>query len=176
MTDYDKLYARTRNALGEPSVEIRAYFGALPGSKTVLDIGCGQGRDALMAARLGHKITAIDASKAGIAQLRGEAAREGLAITTICADIRAHVYEGTFDVLLIDRTLHMLAPEEAELLFTHLLSHVDAGSHLLLVDEPRNIPAFREIVEKKFATTPLGVGRGKKGFYCCELSRFNPAD
>ena len=55
---------------------------------SVLDVGCGQGRDALFIARLGHVVTAIDLSPSGISDLQRDAAAEGLAIFAEVADNR----------------------------------------------------------------------------------------
>lgn len=74
--------------------------------------GCGQGREALFVARLGHRATAVDLSSTGIADLQRDARREGRAIDAEVADVRHHRPEGRFDVVILDRTLHMLEADE----------------------------------------------------------------
>ena len=52
--DYDALYARTPDALGAPTRAFVDFFDGYDRPNVrVLDIGCGQGRDALFIARLG---------------------------------------------------------------------------------------------------------------------------
>lgn len=87
--DYDKLYQETPHALGQPTRELVDFFNGLdPCRLTVLDLGCGQGRDALFIARLGHRVIGVDLSPAGIRDLLHDAEREGLSIEGHACDIR----------------------------------------------------------------------------------------
>ena len=50
--NYEALYRDTPNALGAPTPAIVDFFAKHQGqTRRVLDIGCGQGRDALFIAR-----------------------------------------------------------------------------------------------------------------------------
>ena len=69
-TDYDKLYQKTNRLLGAPGQAFVDFFETFEKERAlVLDIGCGQGRDALFIARLGHRVTAVDLSPAGVDDL-----------------------------------------------------------------------------------------------------------
>lgn len=77
---------------GEPSapaVHAALRFTAHNAS-SVLDLGAGHGRDALLFARSGLHVQAVDFSAAGLAQLAETATREGLGqrITTVEHDVR----------------------------------------------------------------------------------------
>lgn len=141
--DYDKLYGETPDALGPPTPEIVAFFAGLDDrTATVLDVGCGQGRDALFIARLGHPVVAVDLSPNGIRALSAAASAESLAIETQVADITGFVPPRPFDIILIDRTLHMLdRPSRLRVLDT-LLSHVAENGRMIIADEPSNIADF----------------------------------
>jgi cyclopropane fatty-acyl-phospholipid synthase-like methyltransferase len=52
-----------------------------------LDVGCGQGRDALFIAIKGHRVVGMDISANGIRDLKDVASRENLPIEGIVADI-----------------------------------------------------------------------------------------
>ena len=65
---YDKYY-KTENLFGQPYPELLAFFTEYPKKGNVLDLGCGQGRDAIPLARLGFDVTGIDNSSVGIAQM-----------------------------------------------------------------------------------------------------------
>ena len=141
--DYDRLYGETPDALGPPTQVFVDFFANYDrqGAR-ILDLGCGQGRDALFIARAGHDVDGVDISPNGIRDLDAAARREGLSIEGIVADIVDFTPDGQFDVILIDRTLHMLNREARNLILARLLDHVDDGGWLLIADEKSNIPDF----------------------------------
>lgn len=143
--DYEEYYRENRHGLGEPTSEFVKFFDKDEQEKSkVLDVGCGQGRDALFIARLGHSVTAIDLSPSGISDLRKDAAAEGLDILAEVADVRTYTSRKRFNVIVIDRTLHMLAADERSAVLGSLLGLSKRGTHVLIADERSNLPAFRE--------------------------------
>ena len=146
-TDYDKLYCETPNALGEPNTAIVKFFEEFGVScARVLDVGCGQGRDALFIARLGHKVVGVDTSPNGIRDLTTAANQEGLALVGVVADITAYSPENNFDVVLFDRILHMLPTEQRLNALEKLLGQVDERGWVLIVDEASNIRGFEGVI------------------------------
>ena len=136
---YDAYYAEGRNALGEPFPEVIDYFAKIEGRKTVLDIGAGQGRDSIPIARLGHRVIAVDISSVGMAQLAEDAKAEGLDITTIVCDICTLKIKERIDVLLADRTFHMLGKTDRHKALKRTLEFTADNSNALIIDEPSNI-------------------------------------
>ncbi|HCQ63960.1 MAG TPA: hypothetical protein DIU07_01735 [Rhodobacteraceae bacterium] len=146
--DYDKLYRDQADALGAPTkVLLDAFADLLTPPARVLDIGCGQGRDALPLARLGHSVVGVDISPKGIADLTAAAEVEGLPVTGQVADITTFVPEGRFDALLLDRTLHMLDATHRHAVLARLVGHLRPGGVLLLADEASNTAGFREVLD-----------------------------
>lgn len=151
--NYDALYAETPNALGAPTQVIVDFFAGYDGpSLRILDIGCGQGRDAVFLGKLGHSVTGVDLSPHGIADLIATAEAEDLPITGIVADITAFTPDGVFDVILIDRTLHMLDRAPRLEVLQRLLGHVAADGQLLIADEASNIADFVAVCEADRST------------------------
>ena len=146
--NYDKLYGEKPNALGEPTQVFVDFFDQFDQTGArVLDIGCGQGRDALFIARLGHHVVGVDFSPNGIQQLIRAASSEKLAVEGIVADVTAYVPKGKFDVVLIDRTLHMLSAAARKAVLELLLDHVDDDGWLLIADEASNIIEFKNVIQ-----------------------------
>lgn len=146
--DYDKLYSSERNALGEPTDKFVKFFETYrPKSARVLDVGCGQGRDALFIARLGHRVVGVDVSPSGIAGLAADSEREHLGIVATVADITEFEPEGLFDIILIDRTLHMLDADNRQLVLTRLIQHIAQSGRLLIADEKINMSGFKAVLD-----------------------------
>ena len=145
--DYDALYGSTPDALGAPTAIFVDFFRDLgrQGCR-VLDVGCGQGRDALFIARAGHQVVGVDLSENGIRDLRAAATRENLPITGVVADITQFVPEGLFDIILIDRTLHMLPVHDQRAVLKTMLDHVAGQGWVLIADEVSNIADFKTVV------------------------------
>lgn len=145
--DYDELYQNERNALGEPGKEFVRFFKSYAKTgASVLDIGCGQGRDALFIARLGHRVLGVDLSPAGIADLLRDASAANLAVDGMVVDIVSYQPDQQFDIVLIDRTLHMLSEADRLMVLDRLARCVVPGGFLLIADEKSNFPAMKAIL------------------------------
>jgi len=73
--NYDKLYGETRDALGAPTSIFVDFFDQFDRTNVrVLDVGCGQGRDAIFIARKDHRVVGVDISPNGIRDLQDVAA------------------------------------------------------------------------------------------------------
>ncbi|EFO33679.1 methyltransferase [Roseibium sp. TrichSKD4] len=145
--DYDAFYAETPEGLGKPTQDFVEFFEGLEGPpKQVLDLGYGQGRDAIFIARLGHKVTGIDTSSNGISQLLATARQEALPISGHVADLEGYGPIGSYDILLVDRTLHMLPKERRGPVLTKFLNALAMNGHLLIADEPKNLTVFKSLL------------------------------
>lgn len=86
---------------GDPNELLVREVGALaPG--TALDLGCGEGGDAVWLAARGWRVTAVDVSPTALARAAGAAATAGVdeRITWRCEDLADGVPDGTFDLVL----------------------------------------------------------------------------
>lgn len=63
---------------------VRPYLAL---AKTVLDLGCGGGKDALRLAREGFHVVGLDLSSAAIGQAEARAKEEGLSAEFLAADM-----------------------------------------------------------------------------------------
>ena len=135
MTDYEKEYKRSEKACGDPFAEFVAFFDSAEGELWVLDLGCGQGRDALMAARRGHHVHGVDLAPTGIAQMITRAVAEGLDVTGEVADVEAYEAHREYDVVILDRVLHMLQDDQRRIaLLDKARGWVRPGGHALVAD------------------------------------------
>lgn len=105
MADYDKYY-RTEELFGAPFPELMEFFREYEPKGNILDLGCGQGRNAIPLARLGYKVTGIDRSKVGIDQMMSTAKSKGLSVTGLVGDLYKFQDYEDFDTVLLDSMLH----------------------------------------------------------------------
>lgn len=144
--NYDELYRSSPNALGEPTDVFVQWFEACNRKNMdVLDLGCGQGRDAIFIAQLDHKVVGVDLSPHGIADLEKIAKDENLKIKGVVCDLTQFETDQQFDVILIDRTLHMLDEPDRLRVLKGIVGNVRSRGYVLVADEKSNIPAFIDI-------------------------------
>lgn len=102
---YDKYYQK-ENLFGEACPELMEFFTAYSKKGKVLDLGCGQGRDAIALARLGYQVTGIDKSKVGIEQMNEIGRAEKLSLTGYVGDMYSFSDFHGFDIVLLDSMFH----------------------------------------------------------------------
>lgn len=129
---YDTYY-QTENLFGDPYPELIAFFRKYPKNGKVLDVGCGQGRDAIALARMGFEVTGIDYSKVGIGQMNQIAKKENLNLKGIRADIfQVDNFKG-YDYVLLDSMFHFAKKDrikETEFI-QHIVSKIKKGCILI---------------------------------------------
>ena len=85
--------------------------------KTILDVGCGEGEDGMILAKLGARVTGLDVSPAAIELARQRAAVNGVSERTrfVCAPLdAADLPERSFDVIWIGRADRLQRAGEPE--------------------------------------------------------------
>ncbi|WP_347860873.1 class I SAM-dependent methyltransferase [Salimicrobium sp. PL1-032A] len=98
----------------------------------VLDLGCGQGRDALCLGRMGYTVTGVDISGVGIEQMNRAAREDNLEVTGIVEDIYTFPVETKHDIVLLDSMLHFYKEdlEKEKALVRRLASELKVGGVL----------------------------------------------
>lgn len=126
---YDKHYQK-EHYFGESYTGLISFFQDFDRSMKVLDIGCGQGRDALMLGRLGYEVLGIDISQVGIDQMNAQAQAEGLNVNGIVADLKSYKIDDSVDLVLTDSMLHFYQNDrDDEVAFVKmLLSQLKVGA------------------------------------------------
>jgi tellurite methyltransferase len=109
---WDKQFSKDQYIFGKtPASFLAGNLNYLtPGSK-VLDMGMGEGRNAVFLARHGFKVVGIDISSVAIKKAKNLAAESGVRIDTVVASLDDYkIAEGSYDVILcfyyVDRKLH----------------------------------------------------------------------
>lgn len=140
--DYDDFYKQNpKDSLWEPFPEFVNFFqyNNLVNS-IVLDLWAWQWRDSVFIARLWNKVDAVDISKTWIDQLNSYASNNNLQIKWIVSDILEYIPANNYDIIVIDRTLHMLLDHDKILkVLWNIVWFVNNNWYILIADEKKNI-------------------------------------
>jgi len=117
------------STFGEPSPEIVRLADTLPRTSKVLDLGCGEGRNALFLAEYGFDVTAVDISECGISKLQSLASNHSLAVRTQIEDMRSYVFDVDFDLIISHGCLHLIERWEWQELLQRFKSHTLPGGY-----------------------------------------------
>ncbi len=155
---------------GCPNPQLVAQASALaPG--TALDVGCGEGADAIWLAERGWTVTGLDVSPVGLKRAAGHAVEAGQAIAARIEWLRADLFAedvepfGAYE-LVNSQYLH-LPPEVRERGLGRLAAAVAPGGSLLMVSHHPSdleIPGLRPNVPELFYTASelaVGLDRGR---------------
>jgi SAM-dependent methyltransferase len=128
--EWDSRYVRTERVWsGRPNGALVAEISGLePGS--ALDVGCGEGADAVWLALRGWRVTALDVSRVALERGRRAAADAGVEIEWVGAGI-AEAQLPTFDLVSVHYPALRRAPGDDAI--RKLLGAVAPGGTLLVV-------------------------------------------
>lgn len=130
--EWDRKYSETGLLWSaEPNRFVVAELAGLPPGRA-LDLACGEGRNAIWLAELGWRVTAVDFSEIAIAKGRERAARLGLDVDFVCADLLDYEPEpDAFDLVLV---LYLQLPaDERRLVLARAADALTPGATFLLV-------------------------------------------
>ncbi len=113
---YDQKYAAEEFYWGkQPSAMcdriIEIFKASLDNHPKLLDLSCGEGRNAVYFAKHGFEVTALDASLPGLQKTESYAREVGVNVRTIQADILSYELKDTYDVIFSTGTLQYLPPD-----------------------------------------------------------------
>jgi len=125
-TDYDKRYSTNEYYWGlTPNKLCYEIMRLRPPIKPykVLDIGCGEGKDAVFLARNGYNVTAFDISEQGLSKAKDLADNCGVKVDFFKADVRDFRLETDYDIIFSSGVLHYVPIEQRKVLIDNLKSH-----------------------------------------------------
>jgi SAM-dependent methyltransferase len=99
--EWDARYSEPGGARwsGRPNGRLLAEVASLPPGRA-LDVGCGEGADAIWLACRGWTVTAIDVSEVAVTRAREAAERAGAVVKWVCGDaLRTPFPAGSFDLV-----------------------------------------------------------------------------
>ncbi len=162
-TQYEKCYEGEEYYWGlEPAAfldELLEIADRDPKELRVLDIGCGEGKDAVYMAERGCKVTAFDITESGIRKTKRLAEMRGVEIDAFVADINDFQIDGEFDMVYSTGTVQYLFDDRIDGFFKKIKSMVSIGGYVffnVFVDKPfLELPPDWDKEEKMWKTGDL---------------------
>lgn len=141
---YDKEYEKKEYYWGEqPSFlalqVIALHKPAEAGQKRLLDIGSGEGRDAVFFSSRGYRVDALEISAPGIRKIKELSARAGLKVNAIQANMIGYQLPAQYDIIYSMGSLQFLPPAERTVHFDSYKKHTVTGglnAHMVFVEKP----------------------------------------
>lgn len=129
-TEYDNHYAGEKYYWGvEPNKLCYEIMQRKPPVKPykILDIGCGEGKDAVFLAKNGYDVTAFDISDIGIQKAKSLAEIHGVTVDFFKADIKDFRIEADYDIIFSSGVLHYVPLDLRQSLINNLKEHTKIG-------------------------------------------------
>lgn len=142
-TEYDTRYRGAANYWGQtPSPMCRTVLDLMPPERPlrVLDIGCGEGQNAVFLAEHGYEVSAFDLSSVGVEKTLRAARNAGVVVNVFQADLLTFRLSDEYDILFSSGTLHFIPEPLRHEIFGNYKCHTVLGG----------INAFTLLVEKPF--------------------------
>lgn len=110
----------------------------------VLDIGCGEGKDAVFLARNGYRVSAFDVAERGLSKARTLAERCGVNVDFFKADIRDFRLDKDYDIVFSSGVFHYISFDLREKVIDNIKSHT----------KPNGLNVINVFVKKPFIPSP----------------------
>ncbi len=137
--DWDRRYSDAENLWSaRPNRFLVAEAEGLE-PRRALDLACGEGQNAIWLATLGWDVTGVDYSEVAIGKARTRAARDGVGVEFVCADLVEYEPEvGAFDLVVV-LYLHIRADERRQVLAKASGALAPGGTFLLIGHDLTNM-------------------------------------
>ncbi len=100
----------------------------------VLYVGVGPGEDAVLAGKLGAKVTCIDIAPKMLQKVEGRFCAAGTEVELVCGDVLDYKPVPQYDVVVVNFFLNVFAEAPMRRMLTHLATLVKPAGKLLISD------------------------------------------
>lgn len=121
------------------AVQLMQLMPGLKDDKRLLDIGSGEGRDAVFFARHGFTVDALEISLPGIEKIKKHSIANGCLVNAIYANMIAYELNYNYDVIYSMGALQFLPPQHRARHFEVYKQHTNPGgfnAHMVFVEKP----------------------------------------
>ena len=146
--DYEQVYSNSNKYYWgvNPSEMCMKILTLLPPDKhlRVLDIGSGEGKDAIFLAKCGYDVSAFDISDAGVEKTKRLAEEANVNVNVFKANLWDFRLDSGFDILYSSGVLHYIKPELRDEVIENYQKHTNVNG----------INVFNVFIDKPFIKPP----------------------
>lgn len=124
-----------------PTTDINEYFCIFKKNSSVLDVGCGEGRNSIFLAEQGHSVDAFDISEAGISKAKYLADLKKVNVNFFMQDLREFTFLYDYDVILSHGVLHLPEKNVRDAFIIKAQDHTKIGGYHAIGIFTNKLPA-----------------------------------
>ena len=138
----------------KPNSTITEFEHLIGNSSKVLEVGCGEGQNAIYLARQGHHVDAFDLSEHGIAKLKHICELSNVQVNAFVADLTTYQFEQCYDMITCFGTLHFVEKSEWKRFIHNAKEYTNIGGIHIIQIFTDTVPASEDIA-------PFAIGLAK---------------
>lgn len=137
-----------------PNSTITEFEHLINNQSKVLEVGCGEGQNAIYLAQKGHHVDAFDLSEYGIAKLKYRCKLSNAQVNAFVADLTSYQFEQYYDMVICFGTLHFVAKNDWKQFVNNAKEYTNIGGiHIIQI--------FTDVVPASEDIAPFAIGLAK---------------
>lgn len=138
----------------EPNMTIKEFEQLLICPSRVLEVGCGEGQNAIYLAQKGHCVDAFDLSEHGVAKVKYRSELSGAQLNAFVADLTKFHFKQDYDLIVCFGTLHFVDKNDWKRFISEAKKHTSVGGiHIIQI--------FTDVVPASEDIAPFAIGLAK---------------
>ena len=125
----------------KPANDILKMSSSLKKDMTVLDIGCGEGRNSIYLSALGHNVDAFDVSEAGILKLKTIAEENKIKVNAWVQDLTTFIFSKTYDLIISHGVFHLVEKHDWQRIIKDIKENTNPGGLNIIGIFTNKLPA-----------------------------------
>ncbi len=138
----------------QPNGTVREFEHLIGMQSKILEVGCGEGQNALYLAGKGYQVDAFDLSEHGIAKLKHRCELSKTHLNAFVADLTTYQFQQTYDMILCFGTLHFVEKNGWKKFISAAKEHTNIGGVHIMQIFTDTVPASKDIA-------PFAIGLAK---------------
>lgn len=161
--NYEEIYRKSELYWGAKPSDLVKRFAELAPTGAALDLGMGEGRDALYLAALGFTVTGVESAQSGVSKCLGIARKKNLPVKAISADVRAFpIPKNRYALIVAINLFQFLTKTEAQNVIDRAVAGLKRGGLLVCESFTIDDPHFKAHKQKSHEIAP-GTFRDASG-------------